>query len=730
MGLSSPSPFRNPLIPARREVSPFALVSFLFALILAAAPILFARSQESSLSPPVSLEDTLGLMPVPSSIQFNSGRLAVAQEFSVALSGRRDPVLDRAVSRFFLHLSQLTGMPFSAPPSNPSMATFVVEIKEPARPVLQLGDDESYVLDVDSSHARLTAPTTLGALHGLQTFLQLVQISPGGYFVPAVHIEDQPRFPWRGLMIDSSRHFIPLTAIERNLDAMEAVKLNVFHWHLSDNQGFRVESKTFPKLQELGSDGLYYTQDQVREVIAYARDRGIRVVPEFDMPGHTTAWFVGYPQLASAPGPYSIERQWGIFDPAMDPTRDSTYKFLEKFLAEMTRLFPDAFFHIGGDEVNGKQWAANPAIQSFMKAHGLNDTLALQHYFNARVEKILRKDRKIPIGWDEILAPGLPNETVIQSWRGQDSLAQAARLGYRGILSSGYYLDLMWPASQHYAVDPLAGGAASLSPGESRLILGGEACLWTEFVSPENVDSRIWPRTAAIAERLWSPQSVQNIPSMYRRLLRENWRLSLMGSQQITAQALMLDRLAGPGGSASLQILAGVVEPVKGYSREEIAAKAGIKQTSADPLNRLVDAIPPESETAREFAADVDALVASGFADPAVESRLRVLLQSWQANDVRLEPLLAGSFLLKELSPLSKELSDVAAAGLAALDAAARHEPLSQAQLQQWSALLVQSQKPQADLLLMVAPSVQKLLSAEASVKPANQGSSNGAAGK
>ena len=150
-------------------------------------------------------------------------------------------------------------------------------------------------------------------------------------------------------MIDVSRHFIPLDVLKRNLDGMEAVKMNVFHWHLSENQGFRVESRRFPKLHELGSDGLYYTQDEIRELVAYARDRGVRVVPEFDMPGHSTAWFVGYPELASGSGPYSIERKWGIFDPAMDPTNEKTYKFLDDLVGEMVKLFPDHYFHIGGD---------------------------------------------------------------------------------------------------------------------------------------------------------------------------------------------------------------------------------------------------------------------------------------------------------------------------------------------------------------------------------------------
>jgi hexosaminidase len=334
-------------------------------------------------------------------------------------------------------------------------------------------------------------------MRGLQTFLQLVEITPQGFAVPTVWIEDKPRFPWRGLMIDSGRHFMPVEVIRRNLDAMSAVKLNVLHWHLSENQGFRVESRRFPKLQGMGSDGLFYTQDQVRGIIAYARDRGIRVVPEFDMPGHSTAWFVGYPELASAPGPYSVERKWGVFDPAMDPTRESTYKFLDEFIGEMAGLFPDQFFHIGGDEVNGKQWDANPRIQRFIRAHGLKDNAGLQAYFNTRVQKLVAKHGKTTEGWDEILRPDLPKSIVIQSWRGQKSLADAAQQGYRGLLSYGYYLDLMYTAASHYAVDPLADAAANLSSEDLQRILGGEACMWAEYVSAENVDSRIWPRTAA-----------------------------------------------------------------------------------------------------------------------------------------------------------------------------------------------------------------------------------------
>ena len=443
-------------------------------------------------------------------------------------------------------------------------------------------------------------------MRGLETFLQLVQTTSDGFAVPAIAIQDQPRFPWRGLMIDVGRHFIPLDVLKRNLDGMAAVKLNVFHWHLSENQGFRIESKKFPKLQEMGSDGLYYTQDEVRDLIAYAHDRGIRVVPEFDMPGHSTAWFVGYPELASGPGPYQIERKWGVFDPAMDPTQERTYKFLDAFIGEMAELFPDQYFHIGGDEVNGKQWDANPNIQAFMHAHGLKTNQDLQAYFNTRVQKIVSKHGKTMVGWDEILRPDLPKDIVVQSWRGQDSLAAAAKQGYRGILSFGYYVDLMWPASRHYAVDPMSDAAANLSPDEKKLILGGEACMWSEYVSPENIDSRIWPRTAAIAERLWSPQDVTDVNSMYQRLAEVSRWLDWLGLTHNSSYGPMLRRIAGSNDISALRTFTDVVEPVKDYNREELAV---VEATSLSPLNRVIDAARPgerDRSTIRESGRRAD----------------------------------------------------------------------------------------------------------------------------
>src|SRR5579863_9442482 len=404
----------------------------------------------------------LNLMPMPANGQAGSGQLPITQAFSVAVTGSHDASLDSEVQRFTVQLARQTGIPFR--PKADTAPTLQIHADHGRETTQKLGEDESYELTVTDSNAKLAAPTTLGVLRGLQTFLQLVAITPTGFAVPVVTIKDQPRFPWRGTMIDVSRHFIPIYVLKSNLDAMAAVKLNVLHWHLSDDQGFRAESKVFPKLTGMGSDNMFYTQAEIRDLIAYAHDRGIRVIPEFDIPGHSRSWFLGYPELSSGTGPYTLEGggPGPYVDPIMDPTRETTYKFLEKFIAEMAKLFPDAYFHIGGDEVDGKQWDANPQIQAFIHAHGMKNNQDLQAYFNQRLQKILAKNHKIMLGWDEILHPDLPKTIIVQSWRGQKTLADAAKQGYSGLLSFGYYLDLMWPAAKHYAVEPMSGEAANL----------------------------------------------------------------------------------------------------------------------------------------------------------------------------------------------------------------------------------------------------------------------------
>jgi hexosaminidase len=655
----------------------------------------------------------LSVMPWPASVQMGSGGLRIDSSFSVALTGYTEARLDRAVQRFLRQMSRETALPFSGKASN--KATLTVHTGHASKEVQELGEDESYTLTVTAGGATIDAPTPLGTMHGLQTLSQLVAVSPDGFAAPAVTIRDTPRFPWRGLMIDVSRHFIPPDVLRRNLDGLEAVKMNVFHWHLSENQGFRAESKKFPKLHTLGSDGLFYTQDEIRDLIAYARDRGIRVVPEFDMPGHSTAWFVGHPELASGPGPYEIERKWGVFDPAMDPTNEKTYKFLDELVGEMTKLFPDHYFHIGGDEVNGKQWDANAKIQEFKKSHNLASNEALQAYFSGRVQKIVTKHGKAVVGWDEVFIPGVPKDIVIQSWRGQESLAQAAGQGYHGILSNGYYLDLGWSAARHYAVDPAGGSAANLTPEQQRLILGGESCMWTEYVNAENVDSRIWPRNAAIAERLWSPQNVTDVASMYARLHAVSSELEWLGLTHRSYYPLMLRRIAGPGATAeelsALRTLADVVEPMKDYTRE---ATAPAEPTSATPLNRLVDAVPLESDAARRFGEAVDKFVGSSCRDADGAARLHAQLSAWRENDAKLQPLAQRSFLVKDIAGTSQDLSALAAVGLAALDFAAKGGGAPEDWKGQQVAIIEQVEKPKGQLLLMPASAIQRLVEAVA----------------
>jgi hexosaminidase len=684
----------------------------IFVLLLVSLA-LFLQSVSAQPANPAPRQ--LRLMPWPSNIKVGSGQLAIAPTFSVGSKNPGDARLETAIGIFLDDLRRHTGMlPQNFSITVPTKAQLVISRQLPTRIVQELGEDESYSLEVTTSGATLDARTALGAMRGLQTFLQLVEITPQGFAVPVVSIQDQPRFSWRGLLIDTGRHYLPVDVIKRNLDGMAAVKLNVMHWHISDYQGFRVESKKFPKLHQMGSDGLYYTQDQLHEIVEYARDRGIRIVPEFDMPGHSTSWFVGYPELASGPGPYSIERNWGVLDPAMDPTRESTYQFLDEFIGEMSSVFPDQFFHIGGDEVNGKDWDRNPKIQEFMQAHRLKNNADLQAYFNEHLLKILTKHGKTMAGWDEILRPDLPKSIVVQSWRGPESLASSAKVGYRSILSSGYYLDLMSPASAHYVVEPFAGGAANLSDAEKQRVLGGEACMWGEYVAGENIDGRIWPRTAAIAERFWSPQNVTNVDSMYQRLDEINGWLDAYGLTHNTNFRVMLKRMAGTDEISALATLGSVLEPVKGYSRESLATT---HPTSLMPFNRLIDAVHPESAEARRFGELVNQFI-SGKLSRGLEVQLRATLENWKNNEEELRPIAEKSAMVKEAVPLSQDLSALAAAGLDALGYLDHGQRAPADWKNQQLAMVQASFRPRAELLLMVAPPIQRLIQASAGDTP------------
>jgi hexosaminidase len=656
---------------------------------------------------PSSLPFINTLMPQPSQLSAQDGRLAITPSFKTVTDHFKDARLDAAITRSLSRIKIRSGV---AIPTSPDVyttsANLIISVEAAGETIQSVDENESYSLEVTPTSAHLQAATVVGAMHGLATLEQLLQSDATGPFIPAISIHDTPRFRWRGLMLDCARHFMPVDVVKRTLDGMASVKLNVFHWHLSEDQGFRIESKAFPKLTEFGSDGLFYTQEQAREIVAYARDRGIRVIPEFDMPGHTSAWFVGYPDLASAPGPFHIERKFGVFDPTMDPTRESTYKFLDTFLGEMAAIFPDHFLHIGGDENNGVEWKSNPRIQTFMREHNFKDTTALQNYFNEHLLKILEKHGKHMIGWDEILTPNLPKDVMVQSWRGFDSLAAGARNGYNGILSAGYYLNLMSTAADHYAVDPLP-QTTDLNAEQQTRILGGEACMWMEQTSSVDIDSRVWPTTATIAERLWSPRTVSDPDDMYRRLEVESLRLEAFGLTHIAQRDASLRQLSGTRELASLQVLASVLEPVVFDQR---AHQQHANQLT--PLDLLVDALPPDPPSRHNF----DLLTRTYLQKPAAqkqeEKELTSKFNAWTAAEPGILSLMANAPLLAQAEPRAHQLAELGTLGLEAVSYLSSGLPAAAGWKAAKLAVLDDAEKPQAYVRFTVLKPLRDLVNA------------------
>ncbi|GGE94456.1 hypothetical protein GCM10011383_01470 [Hymenobacter cavernae] len=657
-------------------------------------------------------------MPVPAQLTWGANHFTLKSGLGTGIQfdSDQDPAVRAAANRFLVRLARITGLK----QPRPALTIRYGRVGE-----VKLGEDESYSLRVTPVGIALTSATSLGALRGLATLEQLLTHEKKSYYFPEVDITDQPRFPWRGLLIDAARHFMPVSVIKRNLDGMAAMKLNVLHWHLSDDQGFRVESKSLPRLQQVAAAGQYYSQAQVRVVVRYAAERGIRVVPEFDLPGHTTALIAAYPVLASNDSTYAPAQRWGVLNIAIDPTRETTYQLLDTLLTEMTTLFQDPYFHIGGDENNGQQWRRNPRIAEYMRANkmvkenGKFDTHALQTAFNRRILPLFTKQGKIMVGWDEIFGPDLPQEAVIQSWRGHKALYEAVKAGHQALLSNGYYIDLNYSAATHYLNDPLPADAP-LTPEQQRRVLGGEATMWAEFADSTIIDSRIWPRAAAVAERLWSPATVRDVPDMYRRLASTSSELENLGLQHRRAPEQLLLQLAGQQNLASLTMLASVLEPVKEYKRH----RQGFSYTTQTPLNRLVDAALPEAEAARQFGVNVNQLLQYVASPPAGKlprndqasltlNTLRTTLLQWKANDARVQPLLTAEPFLREYAPLSTQLATLAVLGLERLRLLEKGEQPTAA----WQAAALRqveaAKAPAGQAELAIVESIRKLIAAK-----------------
>jgi hypothetical protein len=609
------------------------------------------------------INNSFNLMPAPATLTTKDDAVRLDQHFTLGVTGKADPRLYAEASRFVRRLSNKTGIfldhiGYLTPGDSNRSATVLIRVVRAAR--LKLGEDESYRLETNSGQIVVDAETDLGAIRALETVLQLVSTDDRGYYFPGVSIRDAPRFAWRGLLLDVALHFMPVDEVEKTLDGMAAVKMNVLHLHLSNDQGFRVESKQFSRLQEVASDGKFYSQAEIRSLVSYAAQRGIRIVPEFVVPAHTTAILTAYPELASVKRDYSLQRYFGVFDPVMDPTNEKLYPFLDKLFSEMAGLFPDEFFHIGGDENTGKDWEATPHIKAFMQARGMKSYMDLQTWFNQRLVGIVRKTGKTMMGWDEIFRPGIPADVVIQSWRGNESFYAAIREGHRAILSYGYYIDLIQPASYHYQNDPIP-DSVRLTDAGKKLVLGGEATMWSELVTPVTVDSRIWPRTAAIAERLWSPARVNDVGDMYRRLDIVSLDLEALGLKHRSYRGPLMRELAGGQDTKALEVLVDVLEPLKIYDRNE----GDTMYTVFSPFTKMADVAIPDQPGPRIF----NSQVADYLAHPSVDLEREIdgKLRVWKDNDTAFKRLLRNSPVLGEGASLSADLAALAAAGLEAM---------------------------------------------------------------
>lgn len=479
-------------------------------------------------------------LPQPSSMTLAGPLLSLSPanfSFVVSGGGAPSPRLARAFSRaaalLFLRAEPAGGAPPLPPPASPALTSLVVTLAAAdggAPPTLASSERYTLTLPAAGGAGTLAADTVFGALRGLETLTQLVFFNgagAGGFGAAAAVVDDAPRFAWRGALVDTARHFLPLPALFAAIDALAAAKMNVFHWHIVDDQSFPYVSAAFPLLSAAGAwaPSHTYAAADVAGVIAYASDRGIRVVPEFDTPGHSQSWGRGQPGLLTPC--YNASGPDGTFGP-IDPTREENFAFLTTLFAEIAGVFPDEYVHVGGDEVVFDCWATNPAVLAWMAARGMGANFSLlESYYVQRVLDIVQGLGKIPVGWQEIYDNklNLTSQTVVSAWKnpfaaGQDELAKVTGAGFQTLLASGWYLNYeayvnggQW--RQFYLNDP---HNFTGTPAQKALVIGGEWSMWAEFVDATNFISRSWPTAAAVAERLWSPASVSSLDDAAARV--------------------------------------------------------------------------------------------------------------------------------------------------------------------------------------------------------------------
>lgn len=501
------------------------------------------------------------VVPVPSSVKVGTGSLAITNATALVVQ-LGDVGAQRAAANFADLVARTHGLRLRIRHEPATSAISFVRVRE--------GPPEGYRIEIDPREARLSASTEAGFSHATATLWQLLARTRKGATLPAVQIEDAPRFAWRGVMLDSARHFQSPDFVRRFIDWMALHKLNVLHWHLTDDQAWRLEIRKYPRLAQVGGwrvpagpaaqqdldpatgrprmYGGYYSQDTVRALVAYAAERGITIVPEIEMPGHATAAIVAYPQLAAAARPpTAVPADWGIY-PNTFNVDEATFAFLEDVLREVMALFPSAYIHVGGDEVETSQWRGSPAARARMRELGTDDPAKLQVYFTQRIARFLQANGRRLVGWDEILEPGLPAGAVVMSWRGTGGALVAATRGYDTVVATHptFFFDHAQAISvreppgrgrvvtlrEVYEFEPML---SSIPPEAQRHVVGVQGNVWTEHIRTEaRVAWMAFPRVAAVAEMGWS------------RPERRGWEGFQKRMQALAARYVSVDLRARP----------------------------------------------------------------------------------------------------------------------------------------------------------------------------------------
>ena len=509
---------------------------FILVLILTACTT--TRIQKMETTPKISI------IPKPLELKQNNGSFSINSETKI-LSNQNHPELIKIGEYLAENLNTSTGFNLKVEPGSNSSDL-------PNSIFLQLNKnqddlgDEGYELLVSTQSVIVRADNAAGLFYGVQTIRQLLPTEiegsekNGGLIIPGTHIVDQPRFSWRGMLLDCGRHFMTKDFVKRYIDLLAYHKMNRLHWHLTEDQGWRIEIKKYPKLTEIGAwrkyeDGTvyggFYTQEDIKEMVEYAKSRYVTVIPEIELPGHSVAALAAYPRYSCTAGHFEVSTRWGVHKEVYCAGNDETFKFLEDILSEVIELFPAPYIHIGGDECPKVRWENCEKCQARIKAENLKDEHELQSYFIKRIEKfLLTKNRRI-IGWDEILEGGLAPEATVQSWRGMDGAIAAATSGHDAIVSPTSHAYFDYPIERTdlrkvYSFEPVPPG---LSGDQAKHILGGECNIWTEYAPQEIIDRKTFPRILAMSEVLWSPREGRNYPEFHKRVRTHYKRLDLLG---------------------------------------------------------------------------------------------------------------------------------------------------------------------------------------------------------